>query len=742
MTDTHSPFFAMSSDIMMVLDDRGLILAANRSAQQHLKQREDELVGFPIYDFVAEIARERIQTKLSFKQIGEPSTLILDFYNSRGQVLITKTSVCYDPISNRFSLACQPYVSVSEDENLRWRLALESSDAGFWAWEISSDIIYFSERLETMLGYKPGELPLSFATLRSLVHPDDVPENIRHVTPFLNRETADFKIECRARKKDGSYMWIQATAARTVDPRGNELATGWHIDIDDLKRTEERLLRSEERSQFLLRAIPDLLFVFDRSGRFVEVHTSRPESLIAPREELIGQQLTEVMPPAIAKIWSEKIAEAARTGLPQSGEYTLETPRGLEYFEARLLPRGETVVAIVRDITPRKVAEAAAATAEERFRSFLQNCPATVFTFVTTNDGLSRYTYVAGRVLEMYETTADELIGTPVFTDIAPTIIEEDRPGAAAILESVSESLLPFNWLGRFRLPSGRVIWVNTIGTPTRRADGSLQFNGISFDVTHEQELAQQVQEQQVLMSSSSRLTALGEMAGGIAHEINNPLTVAHAYASRLRDMAEAGKKLDPETVIKSAQKIESVCMRISRIIAGLRSIARDGDNDRFVLAPLKPIVEDALSLSTEKFRHRQIELTVDKIPDGLSIECRSVQISQVIVNLLLNAQHAVEVMTGLRWIRLGFIERASTVELRISDSGSGIAPEVRDRIFDPFFTTKEVGKGTGLGLSISASIAEAHGGALYLDENEPHTTFVLILQKRHHPGVRMTGDQ
>lgn len=290
----------------------------------------------------------------------------------------------------------------------------------------------------------------------------------------------------------------------------------------------------------------------------------------------------------------------------------------------------------------------------------------------------------------------------------------------------------PFNWVGRFVLPSGRVRWINTIGSPFDLGDGRIQFSGISFDVTHERELAQQVQEQQAMMSSSSRLTALGEMAGGIAHEINNPLTVAHAHASRLRDMAEAGKTLDSETIIRSAQKIESVCMRISRIIAGLRSIARDGGNDRFVLVPLKPIVEDALSLSTEKFRHRAIDLEVDPVPETLSIECRSVQISQVLVNLLLNAQHAVEVMPGKRWIRLSVFERLTTVEIRVTDSGAGVAPEIRDRIFDPFFTTKDVGKGTGLGLSVSASIAEAHGGALYLDENELHTTFVLILQKRH----------
>lgn len=728
----------MSSDIMMILDDKGTILAANRAAETRLQRREADLVGTPVFDFIPETAHERLRKPLQQKQIGEPFTAVVDFRSGKNKAEIARASISYDPLTNRFAFVLTPYLLMSEDEALRWRLALEATDAGFWAWEISSDIMYFSDRLETMLGYTPGDLPPAFLTLRDLVHPDDIPNNELHIDPFKNRRTDRFKLECRVRKKSGDYMWIQAMGARTTDTQGREIAMGWHFDIDELKRTEERLKRSEERSLLLLQSLPDILLVFDRDGTYLEVQTTTPETLTLPPETLLGSNLRDVLPPDFADRWIGYVREALDTGKSKIVEYEMPLRKTRTYFEGRLFPRPDgTVVAIIRDITARKVAEAAAAEAEERFSVFVRNCPATMFSFVPTAEGGGRYTFVTGRVPEIFERTADELIGTAVFSDTPPCILEEDRPAARELLTSVAETVQPFNWLGRFLLPSGRVRWINTIGTPARLPDGSLQINGISFDVTRERELAQQVQEQQILMSSSSRLTALGEMAGGIAHEINNPLTVAHAYASRLRDMAEAGKELDADTVIRSAQKIEAVCMRISRIIAGLRSIARDGDNDRFVLAPLKPIVEDALSLSAEKFRHRRIELLVEKIPETLSIECRSVQISQVLVNLLLNAQHAVEVMPGRRWIRLSVLERATTVEIRISDSGAGIPPEVRDRVFDPFFTTKEVGKGTGLGLSISASIAEAHGGALYLDENEPQTTFVLILQKRHTSMLR-----
>jgi PAS domain S-box-containing protein len=733
MPFSDSTFFNLSSDIMMTLDARGVIQDANRAAETRLHKTRDELVGLSIFDFLGSNSREQFKRPLEQKKTGEPLTIVLEFLPGKSKSEVVRARIAFDADKNQYAIVCTPFVEMVEDETIRWRLALEASNAGFWSWEIDSGIVYFSERLETMIGYSPGDLPLEFDTLRTMVHPDDIEANAVHVLPFMQGKTRAFKLECRIRRKSGDYIWIQAMAARTIDTKGRAIAIGWHFDIDELKRTEERLRRSEERSQLLLESIPDLFFVFDRGGNYLEVQTSHPEILILPAEELVGRNLHDVMSPELATAWVSNIEEAASTGNPKIFEYSLVLPTGLSFFEARIFPRPDkTVVAVIRDITARKTAQAAALKAEERLNTFLQNCPATMFSFVPTSDGRGRYTFIAGRMLEMFERSAAEMVGTPVFSTTPPYIVEEDRPAAEALLLSVARTLEPFTWIGRFLLPSGQVRWINTIGTPARAPDGSLQINGISFDITHERELADQVQKQQVLMSSSSRLTALGEMAGGIAHEINNPLTVAHAHASRLRDMAEAGKTLDAETIIRSAQKIESVCMRISRIIAGLRSIARDGDNDRFVLSPLKPIIEDALSLSTEKFRHRQIELVVDPIPENVTIECRSVQISQVLVNLLLNAQHAVEVLPADRWIRLSVLERIATIEIHITDSGGGIQPEIRDRIFDPFFTTKEVGKGTGLGLSISASIAEAHGGALYLDENESQTKFVLILPRRH----------
>lgn len=228
----------------------------------------------------------------------------------------------------------------------------------------------------------------------------------------------------------------------------------------------------------------------------------------------------------------------------------------------------------------------------------------------------------------------------------------------------------------------------------------------------------------------SAKMAALGEMSGNIAHEVNNPLAAIRLRAERLRRMAESDR-LDATAVAKAAREIDGTVQRIVRIAESLRSFARDVEHD-----PLRPesvlrIVQDTVDLCAERFHQHSIELRVAAIPEDLRVECRGVQISQVLLNLLSNAHDAVET-EATRWVRISAEPAADGAEVRIAvdDSGPGVPPALRARIMEPFFTTKEVGRGTGLGLSVSKGIAEAHGGHLTYDATAPHTRFVLTLRR------------
>ena len=236
-----------------------------------------------------------------------------------------------------------------------------------------------------------------------------------------------------------------------------------------------------------------------------------------------------------------------------------------------------------------------------------------------------------------------------------------------------------------------------------------------------------QLEEQRSQAIHASKLSSLGEMAGGIAHEINNPLTIISALATRTKRNLQ-DKDFSIEKSYENLDKIILTVNRIAKIIKGLRAFSRDSDGEDFKFKKINDIVEMTIELCQERFRENRIEIR-QNIATDLIVECREIQIVQVLVNLLNNS---IDVVSELptKWIEIAASDLDDAVRIRVSDSGEGISLEVIDQIMLPFFTTKEVGKGTGLGLSISKAIVEAHDGYFYYELNEGHTSFVLELKK------------
>ena len=253
-----------------------------------------------------------------------------------------------------------------------------------------------------------------------------------------------------------------------------------------------------------------------------------------------------------------------------------------------------------------------------------------------------------------------------------------------------------------------------------------------AVDITERKNAERIIADQQVKMIASSRLASVGTMAGGISHEINNPLANISAATEQLeRLLSRAGADTD------MLENLTGIVMRnvnrIDEIVRGLQSLARDTRTDPFVAIPLKVVIEDSIALSRTRFRLQNIRTLKPNVEGSLMIACRRTQLCQVLVNLLNNAYDAVA-EAPVRWIELGVKDHGGFVDLTVSDSGSGVPPDMRSRIFEPFFTTKAAGEGTGLGLSISRSIVEDHGGALLIDPESSHTRFVVRLPKTH-PG-------
>lgn len=239
-------------------------------------------------------------------------------------------------------------------------------------------------------------------------------------------------------------------------------------------------------------------------------------------------------------------------------------------------------------------------------------------------------------------------------------------------------------------------------------------------------ERTRQLLETEAKLVNAAKMSALGEMAGGIAHEINTPLCTISMVADQLGEMV-ADDPLDKEEIQRRIDIVGKTVKRISSIILGLKAFSRDGSHDPFDSAPLKQIIDNTLVLCQERIKQIGINFTIDAIPSDLKIRCQPVQISQVLLNLIGNACDAVATLEQ-KWIKIQVEPSDDHVRISITDSGGGISPHIREKLFQPFFTTKEIGKGTGLGLSISKGIVDNHGGKLELDSSASNTRFVLQL--------------
>lgn len=226
--------------------------------------------------------------------------------------------------------------------------------------------------------------------------------------------------------------------------------------------------------------------------------------------------------------------------------------------------------------------------------------------------------------------------------------------------------------------------------------------------------------------SKNSKFAALGQMSSGIAHEINNPLTIIKGLAYVTPRLVESNQK---QKLIENSKKIEDTVDRIAKIIKSLRAYARDEAQEPLKKESLFTVINSTLDLCSEKYKNMGIEVYQDLPAKDLFINARAFQISQIIINLLNNASEEVIKHAGDRWIHIK-VETNEYMQTLISveNSGPKIPLELADKLFVPFFTTKEPGKGTGLGLSISHGIAKSHGGDLKLDISGKNTKFILIL--------------
>jgi PAS domain S-box-containing protein len=280
--------------------------------------------------------------------------------------------------------------------------------------------------------------------------------------------------------------------------------------------------------------------------------------------------------------------------------------------------------------------------------------------------------------------------------------------------------------LRRYKKADGNYLWVRL--SVSKFPGENPKFYGLAVveDISVEKANQEIIQSQQAKLVSNAKLSALGEMASGIAHEINNPLMIISGNLRKVfREIDE--KENDLIEIKKELKIVSNTVNRITTIVSALKDFSRDAESDKLEKVIVSDIIEEVLVLTRERFIQNNIyfESISKNDADKMSIYCRKTQIVQALIGLISNAFDAVENLKD-RWVKIIITNEFDLINFKIIDSGIGIPDEVSDKMLLPFFTTKLIGKAVGIGLSVANSIIISQNGQLKYEKKEPNTTFVI----------------
>jgi PAS domain S-box-containing protein len=528
----------------------------------------------------------------------------------------------------------------------------------------------------------------------------------------------------------GEPVRLETLRTRLVDADGEVIGVlGVARDVTRQHQAEELLHRRAQEFRALVENAPDPVSRYDVTGRRIYVNPAFQRLFPGPTGA-VGLTPVEAgaLRPEIAGRMLEAIRSVVADGQPRHVDVTWKDRDGADRYHqvtyvAELDRNGQvaTVLSMGRDVTALKRSEEAL----RKLSRAVEQSPASIM--ITDTQGLLEYVNPSFCRLTGY--TAAEVLGK------RPSLLKSGETPPAEYARLWATILAGGEWRGEFhnRKKSGELYWESASISPVLAADGRItHFLAVKEDVTERKRLEEEFRRAQ-------KMEAFGQLAGGVAHDFNNVLTVIQGSAAALGDP----ELCDAERAALTREILEA-SDRAARLTRQLLLFSRKKP------AQLRPLDLNAVVADTGDMLRRLIgehlSLETRLAPGGAPIHADLGMMEQVLMNLVVNARDAmpgggrVLVETAIVAGPAPGVPAGAHVRLTVRDTGGGIAPEHLPQIFEPFFTTKEVGKGTGLGLATVFGIVQQHGGDVQVESEVGVGTTFHVLLPRLASAAAVTG--
>ncbi|MFC1925864.1 PAS domain S-box protein, partial [Chloroflexota bacterium] len=583
----------------------------------------------------------------------------------------------------------------------KYRQLLEDMNDGYGVIQ-EGRYVFINRRSAEIFGYEPEQI--LGKSIAEFMTPEYHNGAMKEYERVMRGEEAPLeRYEGGMIRGDGIRIAIESSL-RAIQYEGKPAFSVIFRDITERKQAEEALIQSERKYRELSEGISDVFVALDEDLSFIYWNKAAERVTGISSADVLGKHHEDLFSDDNDMEKAREVyLEVIRTKQPQQivGKYQLG---GEEVFEISVYPSGSGVSVFARDITAHRRAKKDLEQAAKEWRTTFDSISDMVF-ICDRDFNIVRINKTAASALNM---KLEELIGQSCYEIFHGSTLPV--PGCAHIetLQTKEPASDEF-----FEPHLGIHIEVTT--SPIFNTEGEVIASvHIIRDITERKNIVEQ-------LMLTDRLASVGQLASGIAHELNNPLTSVIGFSELLL------KNDFPDDIKEDLEIIDREARRAANVVKGLLTFTRGKGNIK-ALMDINIIIQGVLQLRSYEQRTSDIEVDARFAPDLPRVIVNGAQMQQVFMNIVINAEQAMLEVHGRGRLEVTTAKAGDKVRVSISDDGPGISPENIKKIFTPFFTTKEVGKGTGLGLSICHGIATEHGGQIYA-ESEPGKGANFILE-------------